>query len=121
MSRIAAALYRRSPHLGCYWRGAGLVVKNYSTGGLGAAPPLACEVLDFFNDWRSIDALLSARPPSTHRHFRTLLGRLVGHTLLQRSDRSLSGSERAMDSWAPWNPAAGFFHAATKDVPFIDM
>jgi len=26
-----------------------------------------------------------------------------------------------MDLWQPWNPAAGFFHVATKDVPFVDM
>lgn len=26
-----------------------------------------------------------------------------------------------MESWRAWNPAAGFFHTATKDVPFMDM
>jgi SagB-type dehydrogenase family enzyme len=27
-------------------------------------------------------------------------------------------AERAMEAWAAWNPAAGFFHHATRDVPF---
>ncbi|HET9314931.1 MAG TPA: SagB family peptide dehydrogenase, partial [Vicinamibacteria bacterium] len=26
--------------------------------------------------------------------------------------------ERQHEAWAPWNPAAGFFHFSTKDVPF---
>lgn len=26
-----------------------------------------------------------------------------------------------MAAWQAWNPAAGFFHTATRDVPFIDM
>jgi SagB-type dehydrogenase family enzyme len=33
----------------------------------------------------------------------------------------MSAEEHAMEAWRPWNPAAGFFHLATKDVPFVDM
>src|SRR6185312_9874239 len=28
--------------------------------------------------------------------------------------------ERAMEQWATWNPAAGFFHFSTKDLPFAE-
>jgi SagB-type dehydrogenase family enzyme len=37
--------------------------------------------------------------------------------LLVRSDDRPDPRERALDSWADWNPAAGFFHLSTKDLP----
>jgi SagB-type dehydrogenase family enzyme len=39
--------------------------------------------------------------------------------LLQRSDRPLHPREAAHERhWTTWNPAAGFFHSATRDVNF---
>ena len=104
-----------------YWRGSEFIVQNYATGVFVAAHPLICDILDFFDDWQSIEVFLTARPPAIHNTLRSLLDRLRRHTLLQASGDARSAKERAMDSWQPWNPAAGFFHLATKDVPFIDM
>jgi len=97
------------------------VVQNYATGVTATAHPLTCDVLDFFDRWRSVDSFLSTRPPETHRQIRQLLSRLVRLSLLQRSGDPVAREERAMDAWQAWNPAAGFFHASTKNVPFLDM
>jgi SagB-type dehydrogenase family enzyme len=121
MSKLDALVCRRSPHLVCYWRGADFVIENYATAVRVSAPPITSNVLAFFDDWRPIERFLSASPAATHGTIRTLLSRLIRHSLLQRFDRPRSPREQAMDAWQSWNPAAGFFHTTTKDMAFFDM
>jgi len=121
MSKLDALVCRRSPHLVCYWRGAEFIIENYATSVRVSAPPITSNVLAFFDDWRPIEGFLSASPAATHGTIRTLLRRLIRHSLLQRFDRPSSPRELAMDAWRSWNPAAGFFHTTTKDVAFFDM
>lgn len=97
------------------------MVQNFATGVTATAHPLTCDVLDFFDRWRSVDSFLSTRSPETRRRIRHLLVRLVRLSLLQRMGDPVPREEGAMDAWRPWNPAAGFFHASTKNVPFLDM
>ena len=42
---------------------------------------------------------------------------MVERNLLIRSDCPQDANERAMDGWNGWNPAAGFFHASTRNTP----
>jgi SagB-type dehydrogenase family enzyme len=105
----------------CYWHGPEVVIENYATTARVSAPSIACSILAFFDDWRSVGSFLASTPPETHRVLRPLLKQLVRYSLLLRSDRAVSARERAMDRWQAWNPAAGFFHASTKNVPFLDM
>ena len=44
---------------------------------------------------------------------------MVELALLERSDRPPDPRASAMDTLQRWNPQAGFFHATTKDVPFV--
>ena len=108
---------RRSPHLVSYWRGASIILHNYATGDVVKATPLVSALLDSCTDWRdasSVAAELHASPALT----RELLRHLVARHVLHRSDRALDPRERAMLAFSHWNPAAGFFHTATKNVPF---
>ena len=108
---------RRSPHLVSYWRGASIILHNYATGDVVKATPLVSALLNSCTDWRemsSVAAELQASPALT----RQLLGHLVARHLLHRSDWALDPRERAMLAFRHWNPAAGFFHTATKNVPF---
>src|SRR5437667_8681394 len=107
MVPLDALVCRRSPHLVCYWRGAEYIIENYATAVRVSAPPITCNVLAFFDDWRPVSGLLAASPAATHPTLRALLTRLIRHSLLQRSDREASPRERAMDALQPWNPAAG--------------
>lgn len=111
---------RRSRHLISYWEDEQLVVHNYATGRILAIPARTAELLDFFGKWRSIEEL-GAWLSLSAREARTLIDRLVDATVLQRSDRRMSVEEAAMAKWEPWNPAAGFFHDATRNVRFVDF
>jgi SagB-type dehydrogenase family enzyme len=100
-----------------YWRGASIILHNYATGDVVKATPLVSALLNSCTDWRemsSVAAELQASPALT----RQLLGHLVARHVLHRSDRALDPRERAMLAFHHWNPAAGFFHTATKNVPF---
>lgn len=118
IAQQAGARYRRSPHLVCYWRGPALVVHNYATGTAAEATALVCELLDFCASWRSTHAIRRFLPDTTPALAERLLARLVHLSFLQQSGRPADPRERAMTALDRWNPAAGFFHTATRDVPF---
>ena len=118
MPKAKRALFRRSPYLVSYWDDADLVFENYATGNGATAAPIATEVLNFFNRWRSAEALFRHLPQYTSSSLRAAIQELARHSLLQRSDRNLQPIERAMVAWKDWNPAAGFFHFTGRDLPF---
>jgi SagB-type dehydrogenase family enzyme len=78
---------------------------------------LAIGLIDYFSEWRPIAPLL-ARSTIPADSLRLALRKLVRSSLLHRSDRRLPPAERKMEQWDEWNPAAGFFHFSTKDVPY---
>ena len=113
----ATPRFRRARHLVLYWRGSRLVVHNYATGQRVVTPPSLSRLLDHCSQWRSQNEIASAvdAPPGV---LGALLRRLVDRSLLERSDRPEDPRTRAMAALDPWNPEAGFFHSATKDVRF---
>jgi SagB-type dehydrogenase family enzyme len=106
---------RRSPHLVVYWRRGELVVCNYATRTTAPATPLICDLLNACSDWNSV-----ARIEQTlgDTGLAPLIDRLVELTFLQASDRPPLAQEDSMALLASWNPEAGFFHTATRDVAF---
>jgi len=114
----AAVRYRRSPHLVAFWQRGSFVVFNYATRQTTGATPLIIQILEACDTWQTLAALqreLAAHPPD-------LVGLLVERTcemgLLERNDRPADGRVTAMSALGRWNPEAGFFHMATRDVPF---
>lgn len=102
----------------CYWKRGTLIVHNYATGIAAVGSPLVCDVLDECGSWRTVPQLqrtVGDRTDATE----ALVERLVQLTFLQKSGRALDPRERAMHAFDRWNPAAGFFHSATRDVPFL--
>lgn len=109
--------YRRSPFLVGYWKGTRLLAHNYASGRVVEIHPDLWSTLHACADWRTIDELAD--------HLRTsasqagaLVRVLTGLSLLQRSDAP-DGRDTAMAALSDWNPAAGLFHTATKDVRFL--
>jgi SagB-type dehydrogenase family enzyme len=47
-----------------------------------------------------------------------LIRSLAELTLLQQSDRDMSGVEARLEAWGGWSPAAAYFHCATRDVTY---
>jgi SagB-type dehydrogenase family enzyme len=117
----AAILYRRSPHLLCYWSKGQFLLHNYAFRTRTFAGPLACEILDFFEDWQPAAALFESKRGYPLQGLAALVLSLVRARLLQRSDQPPAPEEAAMSRFDRWNPAAGFFHSATKDVEFLDI
>lgn len=115
MQNPERVLFRRSPFVVCYWADGHLVFENFATGVRITADPVACTVLDFFNQWRPFGLLCSGMPEYSPASLRRALLALVKQTFLQRSDRQANPREQAMQAWKDWIPAAGFFHFSTRD------
>lgn len=107
--------YRRSPHIICYWEDGRLVFENYARHVRVAAAPLACEVLDFFDEWRSAGELSRRFPTPDATPIAKALADLLDAGLLERSDEFDPRAD-AFASWSQWTPAASFFHFSTKDA-----
>ena len=117
-TRGRAVRIRRSPHLVAYWRGRAFIACNYATGAKVEVPPKARDLLTACDDWTKLDDLERAGFVSSST-FAATIDRMVELTLLERSDRLPDPRASAMDTLHRWNPQAGFFHATTKDVPFV--
>ena len=113
-----AARIRRSPHLVLYWCGETLVVRNYATGQTAAADALICRLLDFCGEWRTLAGVGREIGGERSPLLAKVVAALVARSFLQRSDRPLDPRERAMQTLGAWNPEAGFFHTATREVRF---
>ena len=119
--RVAPGLrFRRSRHVVCYWKRGHFVFHNYARGRIAGATAMACGILDFCEDWRSAEEIRGLEPSVRADVMQKLIDRLTETGLLERSDRPRSAEEKAMDALDRWNPEAGFFHAATRNVRFLD-
>ena len=110
--------YRRSGHIVCFWEAGQFVFYNYATGHRSGASGLGCEVLEFFTEWQTVEALAASRPDVDSATWQQFVDALVEAALLKRSDVAESNAEQQMSLFDRWNPEAGFFHMRTKDVAF---
>lgn len=102
-----------------YWRDRWFFIHNYATGRVAILPARSAAVLQFFDDWRTT-AEYAVETKVTNRTAQRAIGQLVADGFLLSSARRPSPKEEAMARWDGWNPPAGFFHDATRDVRFLD-
>ena len=117
----AAPRFQRSRHVLCSWHGAAVTLHNYATRTWTSGPPELCAIVAMCERWQPIDAIVDGLPAMQPKEVRALVSRLAKAQIIYRSDRDQPAAERAMRQLAPWNPEAGFFHNATKDVKFGGM
>lgn len=110
--------YRRSPYLIFYWRGREFVIENYATGQKASAAPIASEILNFFDRWRTADSLSKRLKQFTPASLQEAIAELVRKTFLERSGKRSDPKEKLHTAWEGWYPAAGFFHFSTRDSPY---
>jgi SagB-type dehydrogenase family enzyme len=114
--------YRRSRHLVCYWTATGPVVHNYASAMQVEATELMWLLLDACADWRSARELrrgvAHGLPADVSRE---LFEAMVTATLFEASDQPRNRCEERMDGWSEWNPAAGFFHTASRQCAWGDQ
>jgi SagB-type dehydrogenase family enzyme len=101
-----------------YWQDGELVFENYALRMRISAEPLVCRILHYCGDWRSAADIASHLGNYDDTSIRRTLDQLCENGLLERSDGKRDARLTAMESWAAWNPAAGFFHFSTKDTEF---
>jgi SagB-type dehydrogenase family enzyme len=109
---------RRSPHLVVHWRRGRLVATNYATRSASPIDSFVVQILDACEAWTSVRRLGSRLDVPPDASFHVLLDRLVGLHLLEQHGEPPDPRVSAMSSLAPWNPEAGFFHTASRDVAF---
>lgn len=110
--------YRRSRHIVAYWVDGELRFHNYALGATHAGDALTLALLDFFSDWRPLDTVIGSSEFPASRIERAVQ-RLTRAGFLQRSDHEPAAREAAFERvWTSWNPAAGFFHSATRDCDY---
>jgi len=113
--------YRRSPHLVLYWQDEALVVHNYATRRTVPAPPVLLTLLERFGNWCDVASYLETVPAESRETLAAFVERLAGDGWLWSREQPPSHIDVALADWGVWNPAAGFFHAATKDTEFIAL
>jgi SagB-type dehydrogenase family enzyme len=114
--------YRRSRHLVCYWTDQGPVVYNYATAMQAPATELMWQLLDFCSDWRSAEQLrldLARGLPDDVSG--ELFEAMVAATFFEASNEPRAACEEQMEAWRGWNPAAGFFHTASRQCVWGDQ
>jgi SagB-type dehydrogenase family enzyme len=110
--------YRRSPFIVLYWHEDELVFENFAIGSRISAAPVVCEILHQCSEWSSLGEITAAYASYDRRSVRRTLKQLSQLGILETSRGKRDAREVAMQSWSPWNPAAGFFHFSTKDQIF---
>jgi SagB-type dehydrogenase family enzyme len=116
---VRGVVYRRSPHVVAYWQPDGLVLHQFARGTRTIAPAAVVALLDAAGDWCDTGTLGEALPGVPRRRVAALVAGLVRRGLLERRPaRRADPRDAATASWGAWNPVAGFFHQATRDVRF---
>lgn len=103
-----------------YWQGDQLVLHNYASGRRIVASTPIVDLLAALSDWRTAGSLASRLKIGDVELVSKALKRLDELTLVQRSDRGASETEKALETWRYWSPQASFFHLSTKNVPYTE-
>jgi SagB-type dehydrogenase family enzyme len=83
-----------------------------------SADPLVCSILAYCGEWKSGRQVTSYLREYDKGSVLKNLKQLCDNGVLERSDQERDDRLAAMERWAAWNPAAGFFHFSTKDTMF---
>lgn len=79
---------------------------------------MTCSILHHCSDWRTLQEICAFLSEYSEFSIRKTLTLLCENFVLERSDAKGDPHQKAMEDWASWNPAAGFFHFSTKDTNF---
>lgn len=118
LQQKAQMRYLRSTPVVLYWQDGRLVFENYALQNRMSADPVVCSILHFCGEWRLFSEINAYLNDYSESSVRRTVEQLCASGILECSDRKRDPRVQAMDSWEPWNPAAGFFHFSTKDTAF---
>jgi len=102
-----------------YWRDGRLFFHNFARRLTVSGRPVTCEVLDFFDEWRTSQEAITHFASYTQASVGSALAQLVKQGLLVvRNSREAVQDSRLAKEWSAWLPE-GSFHFSTKDAAFI--
>jgi SagB-type dehydrogenase family enzyme len=111
---------RRARCLFVYWQDGQLFFHNFARRLTVSGRPVTCEVLDFFDRWRTSQEAITHFADYSQRSVRSALTQLVEHGLLLRKDSAETRRDiRIAKEWSAWLPE-GSFHFSTKDAVYVD-
>ena len=111
---------RRARCLFLYWRDGQLFFHNFARRSTVSGRPVTCEVLDFFDRWRTAQEAITHFAGYRQRSVHSALIQLVEHGLLLPKDSpEAEHDSRIAKEWSDWLPE-GSFHFSTKDAPYVD-
>src|SRR5436305_572018 len=111
---------RRARCLFVYWRDGQLFFHNFARRLTVSGRPVTCDVLDFFNGWRTSQEAITHFADYSQKSVRSALTQLVEHGLLLPKDsREVTQDTRIAKEWSAWLPE-GSFHFSTKDAAYVD-
>jgi SagB-type dehydrogenase family enzyme len=106
--------------LSLHWQENKLFFYNFAKRVSVSANVLTCEVLDFFDRWRTPREAIIHFAEYTPASVRTALAQLVQHgLLLAKNSHDVRQDTQIAKEWSAWLPD-GSFHFATKDAAYID-
>jgi SagB-type dehydrogenase family enzyme len=111
---------RRARCLFLYWGDGQLFFHNFARRSTVSGRPVTCEVLNFFDRWRTPQEAISHFANYSQRSVHSALAQLVKYGLLLRKDSPETRRDvRIAKEWKAWLPQ-GSFHFSTKDAPYVD-
>ena len=109
---------RRAPHLVLHWRHGTLVLHDFAAGRTIPADPLVVQTLGGFTDWTTPARFVEQVPEPARAMAVQLVQLLERDGWLRRRDQEAGCG---FDTWAGWNPSAGFFHASSRNIVFRQL
>ena len=110
---------RRARSLFVYWHDGELRFRNFVKRVTLSGPPIACEVLDFFSEWRTSGQAFAHFARYTKKSVRSTLSHYVKHGLLLQKNSPAARLDGVMaKEWSAWLPD-GSFHFSTKDARYV--
>ena len=118
--RKQTALFRRARCLSVYWGDGHLCFHNFATRLTTSGKPITCEVLSFFDNWRTPQQAVTRFREYSKKSVRSAVSELVNRELLlQKDSPEAEHDHRIARAWSDWLPQ-GSFHFSTKDTPYVD-
>jgi SagB-type dehydrogenase family enzyme len=103
-----------------YWQDGQLFFHNFARRLTVSGRPVTCEVLDFFDRWRTSQEAIARFANYSQRSVRSALSQLLQHGLLLRKvSPEVMQDSRIAKEWSAWLPE-GSFHFSTKDAAYVD-
>lgn len=110
---------RRASSVFAYWQNDQLRFRNFARGLTVTGRPIACEVLDFFNEWQTPRKAVAHFASYTPRSVRSTVSQLLNlGLLLRRNSPEAKKDSRLAKEWSSWLPD-GSFHFSTKDARYV--